>query len=192
MPTPDLLSTMNEDVRDILVREVMSKKPKTGGPEMSVQQAARTMRSAKVGSLIIIEDGRPIGILTERDILTKVVAEGKSASELKVSQVMSSPVVTARPDDKVSAAAKRMSQMRMRRLPVVDEGELVGMLTENDILHLSPGLIELTREWSKLLSKGEKEKGGVTYSGYCELCGAYSVELKETDGRMLCAECIEE
>lgn len=183
---------MKEDVRDILVREVMSKKPKVGGPDMSVQEAARSMRSAKVGSLIIIEDGHAIGILTERDILNKVVAEGKLPSELKVSDVMSSPVVTAKPDDKVSAAAKRMSQMRLRRLPVVDGGELVGMLTENDILHLSPGLIELTREWSKLLGKGEKEQGGIEYAGYCELCGAYSIELKESDGRMLCAECREE
>jgi CBS domain-containing protein len=183
---------MKENVRDILVREVMSKKPKVGGPEMSVQEAARTMRSGKVGSLIVLEKGHTIGIITERDILTKVVAEGKSPSELKVAEVMSSPVITARPEDKVSDAAKRMSQMRVRRLPVVDGGELVGMLTENDILHLSPGLIELTREWSKLLTKGEKEKGGIEYAGYCELCGAYSIELKETDGRMLCGECREE
>jgi len=192
MLTPDLLLSMNEDVRDILVREVMSKKPKVGGPEMSVQQAARSMRSAKVGSLIILEEGRPVGILTERDILMKVVAEGKPPSELKVSEVMSSPIITAGPDDKVSEAAKRMAQMRVRRLPVVDDGELVGMLTENDVLRLSPGLIELTREWSKLLKKGEKEKGGIAYSGYCELCGAYSIELKDSDGQMLCSECTEE
>ncbi|OPY31315.1 MAG: Inosine-5'-monophosphate dehydrogenase [Methanomassiliicoccales archaeon PtaU1.Bin124] len=187
----DLLIIMSEEVRDILVREVMSRKPKVGMPDMTVQQAARTMRSAKVGSLVILEDGRPVGILTERDMVTKIVAEDKAPSKIAVTSIMSSPIITTTPDENVTEAARLMARMKVRRLPVVEDGKLVGMLTENDILKLSPGLIELTREWSKLLGKGEKEKAGMAFSGYCELCGAYSIELKDSEGRMLCAECLE-
>ena len=125
-------------------------------------------------------------------MVTKIVAEDKSPSELAVSSIMSSPIITTVPDETVTEAARRMARMKVRRLPVVDDGRLVGMLTENDILRLSPGLIELTREWSKLLNKTEKESRGQSMSGYCELCGAYSVDLHESEGRMLCAECREE
>ncbi|MCG7844547.1 MAG: CBS domain-containing protein [Methanomassiliicoccales archaeon] len=183
-----------KEVREILVREIMSSKPRTGRPDMTVKEAAALMLREGVGSLVILEAREPVGILTERDLLYKVVAVGKIPSRTKVEKVMSSPVITVSPGSMVSLAAKRMSDLHLRRLPVVENGKLIGMLTEKDILRLSPSLIELTREWSKLVrggGKGPDEPSGYI-AGYCENCESYSINLWQENGVLLCPECREE
>jgi CBS domain-containing protein len=183
-----------KEVREILVREIMSSKPRTGRPDMTVKEAAALMLREGVGSLVILEEGEPVGIMTERDLLYKVVAVGKIPSRTKVEKVMSSPVITVTPGSSVSIAAKRMSDLHMRRLPVVENGVLIGMLTEKDILKLSPSLIELTREWSKLGKCGGKVADEPTgyIAGYCENCESYSISLWKENGILLCPECWEE
>ncbi len=182
-----------EEVREILVREVMSSKPRKGRPDMTVKEAAALMLREGVGSLVILEDGEPVGILTERDLLYKVVAVGKIPSRTRVENVMSSPVITVSPDSSVSVAAKRMSDLHMRRLPVVEDGKLIGMLTEKDMLRLSPSLIELTREWSRIGQGGGMRSNGLGYvAGYCENCESYSIDLRLENGLLLCPNCREE
>jgi CBS domain-containing protein len=181
-----------EEVREILVREVMSSRPRTGRPEMTVKEAATLMLQEGVGSLVILEGGEPVGILTERDMLYKVVAGSKMPSRTKVEHVMSSPLITVSPDSSVSMAAKRMSDLHLRRLPVVEDGKLIGMLTEKDILRLSPSLIELTREWSKLgQGMSMRPNGSGSAAGYCENCESYSINLELENGILLCPECRE-
>lgn len=174
------------------MREIMSGKPRTGTPDMTVQQAAMHMRSERIGSLVVMKDGRPVGILTERDIVNKVVAENEQATKITVGSIMSVPLIFIDPDELVSVAAKMMSQRKVRRLPVVKGGRLVGMLTENDVLSLSPSLIEITREWSKILRTGEAQNDVPSTSGYCEVCNSYSANLKLVDGESLCEECATE
>jgi signal-transduction protein with cAMP-binding, CBS, and nucleotidyltransferase domain len=170
----------------------MSGKPRTGTPDMSVQQAALHMRSERIGSLVVMKEGRPVGILTERDIVNKVVAENEQATKITVGSIMSVPLTYIDPEELVSVAARMMSQKRVRRLPVVKDGRLVGMLTENDVLSLSPSLIEITREWSKIVRTGEASRDVSSNSGYCEVCNSYSAELKMVDGEVLCPECVSE
>ncbi len=88
---------MKGDVKDILIREIMTKAPKTGTPAMNVVEAAKLMRSERIGSLVVVDGDTAVGILTERDILNKIVAEGKSGKTVKVSQVMSAPLITVSP-----------------------------------------------------------------------------------------------
>jgi CBS domain-containing protein len=189
IPISGLLLSMKENVKDIQVREIMSSAPRTGTPDMTVHQAARQMRSERVGSLVVMKDGRPIGILTERDIVNKVVAEDREAAKLTVGSTMSVPLIFVDPDELVSVAARMMSRRKVRRLPVVKDGRLVGMLTENDVLSLSPALIEITREWSKILGRGVAGKDDLRTTGYCDVCNAYSAELKMFEGDVLCPEC---
>jgi len=182
-----------KEVREILVREVMSSRPRTGRPDMTVKEAAALMLREGVGSLIILEDGEPVGILTERDLLYKVVAVGKVPSKTKVERVMSSPVITISPGSNISIAAKRMSDLHLRRLPVVENGKLIGMLTEKDILKLSPSLIELTREWGKIGGKPDPKTNNFgNLAGYCESCDTYSIDLRLENGSLLCPDCREE
>lgn len=176
---------------DIYVDEVMTRSPVIGDPGMTALEAASLMKERGVGSLVIVEDGSPVGILTEKDLVVKVIAEDRRSSMVKVEEIMSTPLVIARPKDSVATIAERMAKMRIRRLPVVEGGELVGILTENDILKISPSLIEITREWAKINSSGSLlEVGGVS-AGYCEVCGSYSDMLTYNDGRLVCSDCLE-
>ncbi|QLH75230.1 MAG: CBS domain-containing protein [Methanomassiliicoccales archaeon] len=183
---------MKNDVREILVEEIMSKRPRTGAPDMTVQQAAKVMSASRVGSLVIVDKDAPIGILTERDFVNKIVAEGRDPSKVLVREVMSAPLRTIGPETKVTEAAKLMSKWKVRRLPVTTEGRLVGMLTENDILRLSPALIDVTREWSRIMTGGRSMVEGGTTSGYCEICGGYSQQLRLMEGDLICPECAED
>jgi CBS domain-containing protein len=183
---------MKARTAELKVGDVMTRSPRTGEPGMSVMEAAAMMRDTKVGSLVIIEDRRPIGIVTERDLVYKVVAHNQQPSRMRVDEIMSSPVVTTTPETDLQKAARTMADLRMRRLPVVEGERLVGMLTENDILKLSPSLIEITREWESISARGKCQPGESISEGYCDTCGGFSDELRELDGEMVCPECLEE
>jgi CBS domain-containing protein len=139
-----------ERARDIYVEEIMTKVPITGGPDLSTKELAVLMRSWKVGSVIIVSGDRPIGIVTEKDLVEKVVAEDRLPSVVTAKEVMTSPVVIVGPRDSVADAGRKMARLHLRRLPVVNDDVLIGIITENDITRLSPSLIEITREWENI------------------------------------------
>ena len=170
------------------VLEVMTKDPVTSGPEITVTQAATVMRDRGVGSLIVVEGDKAIGIVTERDIVTKVAAEDRKSSTLKVRDVMTSPVVSVHPHEEVEEAARRMSKRRIRRLPVVQDGKLLGVITENDILRVWPHLVEVTREWARA---GLFDEGPGPVEGHCDSCGVYSTQLMRDGKLLLGPECRE-
>src|SRR5256712_12794390 len=155
------------------VAEVMSKTPVTASPDETVDRAAATMRTRDIGSLIIVDAGKPIGIVTERDVVTKLVAANKVPSSMRVRDIMSSPVVAVGPKEEVVQAARLMSDRKIRRLAVVDSGKLIGVITENDIVRIWPDLIETTREYARL-GLDEDVRG---IEGHCEACGIYSTNL---------------
>ena len=167
------------------VLEIMSKVPVTASPDDPVDRAAAAMRTRDIGSLIVVENDRPTGIVTERDIVTKVVAGNKLPSSVKVRDVMSSPVVAVGPREEVAQAARLMSERKIRRLAVVENGKLVGVVTENDILRIWPDLIETTREYARL-GLDEDVRG---IEGHCEACGIYSTNLVLDRRLLLCPEC---
>jgi signal-transduction protein with cAMP-binding, CBS, and nucleotidyltransferase domain len=184
--------TMKEKAKDILVEEVMSRNPRSASSNITAQAAAKLMKQEDVGSLIIIEDDAAVGMVTEKDLVQKVVAEGRSPSKVRVADIMSSPLVTVGPTESVSDAAKMMANMKLRRLPVIKDQRLVGVLTENDLLRLSPALIELTREWSKLGAGGASLPKNLVTEGYCDNCGAYTDRLMELNGELVCLGCIDQ
>jgi CBS domain-containing protein len=97
-----------------------------------VSKALQTMVRHKIGSIIIVEKGKPVGILTERDISTRV-AKGQNVRRMVVSNIMSKPLVTIGPSAEVSQAVEQMVRKDIRRLPVMEGDRLVGMVTERDI-----------------------------------------------------------
>lgn len=168
------------------VLEVMTADAVTVNPVQTVADAATIMRDRGVGSVIVVDGGKAVGILTERDVVTKVAAEDRRASSLKVEDVMTSPVVSVHPHEDVEEAARRMSQRRIRRLPVVQDGKLLGVITENDILRAWPHLIEVTREWARA---GMLEDGSGPVEGHCDSCGVYSAQLVRDGKLLLCPDC---
>ena len=175
--------------RRLSVKEIMSRKPVVVEYKSTVSEAARLMMENDVGSLIVVKRKKPVGIVTERDILIKVIAQEIDPSNVRVKEVMSSPVIATEQGTDFNEAAEKMARLKIRRLPVVENGKLVGMLTESDILKVAPDLIEITREFSKINSGNE---GIGDAPGLCEVCMSYSDELvQDQEGRLVCTWCNE-
>lgn len=176
----------------VIVKEAMKSNSVIVKPTITVLEAAKIMRKKKIGNVIVVEKKQPIGILTESDILKKIVAEGKNANEILVEEVMSTPIIVADPYISVEEAMKTMGKCNIRRLPVVENGELIGIITHKDISRISPVLNEIAREWYNIAKKDESHLRAQIFSGKCEDCGSLSTNLKNVDGRLLCESCMDE
>jgi len=119
----------------ILVKDVMTKSLVTVDSSATVNDAAKMMEKAKVGSVLVMEQNIPIGIMTDRDFAIKIAAHAYPI-HTKVKQVMSSPLIHVSPDDEVWIAADLMYSRKIRRLPVLDEDELLGIITTTDLIKL--------------------------------------------------------
>jgi CBS domain-containing protein len=115
------------------VRQAMTTNPRSIATTDSVVDAARVMRDEHVGSLPVVEDGRLVGMITDRDIAIRIVAEGADPQSVKVGEIASRRVVTADPDQDLDDARGLMAQHQVRRLPVVEGDELVGILAQADV-----------------------------------------------------------
>ena len=116
------------------VRELMTKQVIRIHPEEPVEVAARTLKQYNIGALPVCgRDGQVYGMVTDRDLVTRCMAAGRSATELKVRDVMTGRVVSVRPDMDTGAAAYLMGRQQVRRLPVVENGKLCGMVSLGDL-----------------------------------------------------------
>ena len=170
----------------IPVVEIMTPNPVTISGEATGAEAAKVMRDKDIGSLVVVDRGNATGIVTERDLVKKVAASDLQPSRVRVKDIMTSPLVAVHPHEEVVEAAKLMSQRKIRRLPVVDDGKLVGMITENDIIRIWPTLIEVTREYARA---GLEEQFAKGIEGHCEVCGVYSTNLMWDRNLLACPEC---
>ena len=119
---------------DRKIRDVMTPNPRTIEPSTTVQEAAKLMRDEDVGPIPIVENGSVSGIVTDRDIVLNVVAEGKDASSTPVSEIASRDLITVDPDQTLDEALRLMAQHQVRRLPVCEEdGRLVGIVAQADV-----------------------------------------------------------
>ena len=133
------------------IRDAMTSNPKTVETGTSAQEAARLMKSEDVGSIPIVEGDRLVGIVTDRDIALKIVAEGKDVQS-SVGDIASRDLVTIDPQQSLEEAARLMGQHQLRRLPVVEEdGKLVGIVAQADVAQ--SGHDSLTGEVVEKISK---------------------------------------
>jgi CBS domain-containing protein len=115
------------------IRDAMTSNPTTVEPSTTVQEAARTMKSEDVGSLPIVEGDRLVGVVTDRDLAIRILAEGKGV-DTTVGEIASKDVVTVDPQQSIEEAGRLMAQHQIRRLPVTEEdGKLVGILAQADV-----------------------------------------------------------
>ena len=121
--------TMNDDIRDI-----MTPSPHTIQSSESVMNAAQLMRKSDIGDVIVVEGNRLFGILTDRDIVVRVLAEGRDPGVTPVSDICSRELATVRPTDSVGTVVRVMREKAIRRLPVVEEsGEVIGVVSLGDV-----------------------------------------------------------
>ncbi len=116
------------------VTEIMSEGPVDVVERgLNVMYAASIMKERARGSLVVVDNGKPVGIITERDIVRRLVADGKSASATKVGEIMSTPLISVGPEATVAAAVRVMYENGIRRLPIVEDDRVIGMLTVTDL-----------------------------------------------------------
>lgn len=138
------------------VIEVMIKDVKTIRSKNSVREACQEMKQGKIGSLVVVKgSGEIVGIVTERDVIMDVVAERKDPEATTVEQIMSKKLITTGPESSLEDAADLMADNDIRRLPVVYQGKLVGIISASDLILYEKRLIE---KLSKLFSLSPQKK----------------------------------
>ena len=116
------------------VNEIMTRDPKTAQLDSTLEEIAALMKDEDVGAIPIVDDDDElVGIVTDRDIVVRCVAEGKEASDTTVEDILTEELTTIEPDADVQQAARLMAEKQIRRLPVVQDGDLIGMVSIGDI-----------------------------------------------------------
>ena len=130
----------------VLVRDVMSKVVKVVRPDTSMKEVVATMNKFSIGSIVVVQGERPVGIITERDILRRLVEPCLAPETLRAREVMTSPVVSISETASIDEAAKLMTKKRIKRLLVANNGRLVGILTYTDIVTQVPKMLVILEE----------------------------------------------
>jgi len=174
-------------------RDVMTVSVVTMPPDATALEVSRTMSEMDLSSIVIVEGERPIGIITEADIVRRVIAKERNPKATRAREIMSSPLFTVTPDTGLTDAMRIMAKSNIRRVVVLKNDSLSGIITSRDILRWSPELIDILVE-SLRLQNGEpitteEEDEIMEMGGICDSCGEYSTDLALQDGQYLCSEC---
>jgi len=124
------------------VKDAMNPKVVVANKSISVKEAARIMAKLRIGSLVILENEKIIGIITESDIIRKIVATGNDPAGTLIEQVMTENVITLDIEKDLGDACQLMVDHKIKRLPILQDGKLVGIITTTDIIAVEPKLIE--------------------------------------------------
>jgi CBS domain-containing protein len=169
------------------VKDIMSSPPITVNDRDTVEIVAKLMTKNNIGSIVVSdEEGNPIGMITERDIVTRVVAKNAFPSKVKAGDIMSRPLIGVEPETDINEAAKKMSKLKVRRLVVMEKGKLVGIVSSKDIVSITPALMEIIAEKARITGPAIEKPAML---GYCDVCGQWSEALREVDGKYLCEDC---
>ena len=154
-----MICTMSISIKDIMASPVITMRSNA-----KVSEAASAMCAHNIGSLVVVDrNEKPIGIITERDMIRKVVVTSKNPKSVDVIQIMSSPLVMGDPNMGLEDSAKLMINKKIKRLPIVDQGKIVGIVTFTDLIRAQPqivstlersiGIDKMPRRFKKLMRK---------------------------------------
>jgi CBS domain-containing protein len=158
-------------------------------PSQTVLEVSKIMKKDGVGSVIVIENNKPIGIVTREDIVNKVTAEDKSASKVTVKDVMTNNLVTCTPECDISEIASLMSKHGYERIPIVSGDKLLGIISAREIAKVAPAVIEILTENIKIEEPQHFEEEN---EGECQLCSNFSDKLVKVNDKWVCDTCKEE
>jgi signal-transduction protein with cAMP-binding, CBS, and nucleotidyltransferase domain len=177
----------------MLVKDVMSSPAITVNENTPLDKTAQQMSNDRLGCIIVTnKNGKALGIITESDLVKRVIAKNIQSSKLTAKEVMSSPLITIDPDETLTETARRMSKLNVQRLGVIYKGNLVGLITSKDIVAITPELLDNMQEKARIQQHAEADEDDSEenpQAGYCERCGSWSENLDEIDGTYLCEDC---
>ncbi len=133
---------MSIKIENIMVGDVL-----TILTEATVKEAVDLMNTNEIGCLVVVDDEeKPVGIMTERDLLKRVLAKRIDPEKIKVKKIMSKPLVTGTPHMDLEATARLMFKKKIKKLPIVENGRLVGLVTLTDLLRFQPEIIRILKK----------------------------------------------
>jgi CBS domain-containing protein len=131
---------------ELLVKDVMTKDVRVAGPDSSVREVVAAMNRFNIGSIIVVQDDKPVGVISERDVLRRVVEPCLSPETIAARQVMTSPVITVCESASLAEVVKIIAEKRVRKIPVMKKEKLVGIITYTDILSKILSMISILEE----------------------------------------------
>ena len=171
------------------VGDAMTFNPITVTPDTTIVKCSKIMNDKHIGSVLIVDDKKLKGIITEFDIVRKIVAKLKDPSKVKAKEIMVKRPITITPDKDIYDALVKLRDNDIRHLPVTVNKELKGFLTLKDILKIEPELFDIVVEDIQLREENEKPLHSNFQTGICDGCHTLSTTLLEEDGLMLCRSC---
>jgi CBS domain-containing protein len=175
---------------EVKVEDVMSSPVVTIKETDTVLAASKLMKKSEIGCVVVVDKGgKPVGLMTERDVVRRVAALDLLPSKVQAAKSMTKPPATVDAGADVTEAAKKMRELKIRRLVVLQGGKLRGIITSNDIVDITPALIDVMAEKSQI-APIRKTKETAPLNGYCDRCGSWSDDLKSHDGQFLCDDCM--
>jgi CBS domain-containing protein len=171
----------------VLVRDIMNSPVISASPQATIKDIATKMKEEKIGSIIILENEKAVGIITDWDIVSKAIVKDVKPSLVKASDIMEK-LHTIEGEDGVTDAARALRQHNIKRLGVVYKDRLVGIISASDVIAVTPDLVDVISEKAALM-RGEIGRSAGNVSGYCDECGEWSDLLQFNEGTFMCEEC---
>lgn len=131
--------------------------------DATVMKAVKVMNDNEIGCLVVTRNGRAVGILTERDLLKRVIGKSMNPSKTKVRDIMTKPLIAGHPDMDLEDATRLMFEKKIKKLPVVDDGRLKGLITLTDVARFQPQMIKILKKLSDHVSAPQRMKKVMNY-----------------------------
>jgi CBS domain-containing protein len=173
----------------VLVRDIMNSPVVSASPNDTIHDIAKKMKEGNIGSIVIMEKDKPVGIVTDWDIVSNAIVNDAKPSQIKAKDVMQE-IYTIESEESITEAARMLRKHNIKRLGVIYKNRLVGIISSSDVIAVTPDLVEIVSEKSAII-RGElgiaRSAGNV--SGYCDECGEWSDLLQYDEGTFICEVC---
>jgi CBS domain-containing protein len=171
----------------VLVRDIMNSPVISASPQHTIKDIATKMKEERIGSIVIMENEKAAGIVTDWDIVSNAVVKDIKPTEVKASDIMQT-LHTIEGEEGVTEAARVLRQQNIKRLGVVYKNRLVGIISASDVIAVTPDLVDVISEKAAVM-RGEIGRSAGNISGYCDECGEWSDLLQFNEGTFMCEEC---
>jgi CBS domain-containing protein len=173
----------------VLVRDIMNSPVVSASPDDTIHDIAKKMKEETIGSIVIMEKDKPVGIVTDWDIVTKAIVNDSKPSQIKAKDVMKE-IYTIESEESITEAARLLRKHNIKRLGVVYKNRLVGIISSSDVIAVTPDLVEIVSEKAAII-RGELgiARPASNVSGYCDECSEWSDLLQYDEGTFICEVC---
>ena len=131
--------------------------------DATVMKAVSLMNENEIGCLVVTRRGKAVGIITERDLLTRVIVKSKNPKKTKVREVMTKPLISGQPDMDLEEATKLMFKMKIKKLPIINQGKLTGLVTLTDLARFQPQMIKILKQLATMQATPKSMKKVIDY-----------------------------